>query len=328
MATLSKTIATIINAIFVMTVYGQLQPNQQQPAPVLKDWFLSTGNWQNDPQLYVCEFGTGRDTVIMLHGGWGGDHSGFIAALAGLANQFHFILYDQRGSLRSPFPDSLISFEQHIEDVERLRKELNMDKLTMVGHSMGAVLASAYASRYPARIRKLLLLSPAPLKNPVPDDEKKLGDLQHAALQQFLNRPEVTRELEKHNLNRQTPALSSREETMKFRIGLYKRMLYDVSKCKDVAGGRALYKARVFDLTAKTYPPTGWDYVAAFKSQSYPVHIIVGDHDFLDFGGGMSKKWSSEVPRIKLQVIKNAGHMLWIDQPGEFEKQLANHLRQ
>jgi proline iminopeptidase len=328
MATLSKTIVTIINVIFVVTVYSQQQPNQQQRAPVLKDWFLSTGHWQNDPQLYVCEFGTGHDTVIMLHGGWGGDHSGFMAALSGLTNQFHFILYDQRGSLRSPFPDSLISFEQHIEDVERLRKELNMDKLTIVGHSMGAVLASAYAFRYPARIQKLILLSPAPLKNPVPDDEKKLGSLQQAALQQFLNRPEVTRELEKYNLNRPTPALSSREETMKFRIGLYKRMLYDVSKCKDVPGGRALYKARVFELTAKTYPPTGWDYVAAFKSQSYPVHIIVGDHDFLDFGCGLSKKWSSEVPRIKLQVIKNAGHILWLDQPEEFEKQLANHLRQ
>jgi len=41
-----------------------------------KDWFLSTGNWQFDPQLYVCEFGSGKDTVVMLHGGWGGDYSG------------------------------------------------------------------------------------------------------------------------------------------------------------------------------------------------------------------------------------------------------------
>lgn len=162
--------------------------------PGMKDWFLSTGNWQNDPQIYVCEFGTGTDTVVMLHGGWGGDHFGMIEAVAGLSNKFHFILYDQRGSLRSPFPDSLITFDQHIEDVERLRKELKMEKMNIVGHSMGA---------------------------------------------------------------------------------------------------------------------------------SYPVSIIMGDHDFLDFGAGLAKKWSAELPRMKLHIIPKAGHIIWVDQPGEFSRFLS-----
>ncbi len=42
----------------------------------------------------------------------------------GLTDKYHFIFYDQRGSLRSPVPDSLISYENHIEDLELLRKEL------------------------------------------------------------------------------------------------------------------------------------------------------------------------------------------------------------
>src|SRR5687767_4490599 len=66
-------------------------------APFIKDWFLSTGNWDKDPQLYVYEFGTGRDTVVMLHGGWGGEHSGLVEAVHDLKEQFHFIFYDQRG---------------------------------------------------------------------------------------------------------------------------------------------------------------------------------------------------------------------------------------
>ena len=332
MTIFQKIIITACCYFITITVQSQNQQHtsatvKQEKLPAVKDWFLSTGNWQNDPQLYVREFGTGRDTVIMLHGGWGGEHSELISAVSDLENQFHFIFYDQRGSLRSPFPDSLISFDQHIEDVERLRKELNIDKLIIAGHSMGAVLASAYAKKYPANIRQLVLLAPAPLKSPVPEDEKNLAEQEYRATQQFLNRPQVTRELDKYNLLRKTPALSSREETIKYRIDLFKRMLYDVSKWPEMMGGRAIYKANVFGLTAKTYPATGWDYVKEFKSQTYPVSIITGDHDFLDFGNGLTKKWVSEVPRTRLSIINNAGHILWVDQPKEFVKQLASHLK-
>ena len=331
--TIIQKLLIIASCYFItMTVQSQNQQHtnarvQQQKLPAIKDWFLSTGNWHNDPQLYIREFGSGRDTIIMLHGGWGGEHSDFLNAVLDLENQFHFIFYDQRGSLRSPFPDSLITFDQHIEDVERLRKELNIDKLNIVGHSMGAVLTSAYAKKYPGNIRQLVLLAPAPLKSPVPEDEKKLAEQEYKAMQQFLNRPEVTQELDKYNLQRKMPALSSREETIKFRIELFKRMLYDISKWPEMMGGRAIYKSEVFALTEKTYPAIGWDYVKEFKGQFYPVSILTGDHDFLDFGNGMAKKWASEVPRIRLSIIKNAGHILWVDQPEEFVKQLAFHLK-
>lgn len=302
--------------------------DQQEQLPGLKDWFLSTGNWENDPQLYVREFGTGHDTVIMLHGGWGGDHSGFLDAVIDLANQFHFIFYDQRGSLRSPCPDSLISFNHHIEDVEMLRKELNIDKLNIVGHSMGAVLASAYAAKYPQHIRQLILLAPMYLKQPIPKEDTLLQQQGNIKMRAFMDRPEVTRELDKYNLNRKTPVLSSREETTRFRINTFaRRMLYDISKWPELMGGRSLYKGHVFELTARTYPASGWNYLREFKNHSYPVGIIAGDHDFLDFDNHLVKKWVTEVPRIKLSIIENAGHLPWFDQSKEFTKQLAKQLK-
>lgn len=304
-------------------------PLQRKPitAPVTKDWFLSTGNWQTDPQLYVCEYGSGKDTVVILHGGWGGDYSGLLIAVANLGNQFHFVFYDQRGSLRSPFPDSLITFQQHVQDVERLRSELGIEKLNLVGHSMGAVLASAYATSYPNRIRRLVLLSPAALKNSLPADEKVLFDSANKKFTEFLNRPAIEEELEHYNLKRTSPPLSSREETMKFRILTFNRMFFNVSKCQDFRGDRALYKGNVYELTEKTYPSSGWNYVQEFSKQNYPVTIIAGDHDFLDFDNVLATKWSTEVPRIKLKIIKRAGHMLWLDQPGDFEKNLALALK-
>ena len=92
-------------------------------------------------------------------------------------------------------------------------------------------------------------------------------------------------------------------------------------------GGRAMYKANVFELTARTYPPSGWNYVQEFKKRTYKVNIIAGDHDFLDFGNALLKKWASEDPRIKLTIIQDAGHLIWVDQPTTFTTQLANDLK-
>jgi proline iminopeptidase len=307
---------------------GALNKTAKLPQlPGLQDWFLSTGNWHNDPQLYVREFGTGRDTVIMLHGGWGGEHSELLDVVKELGGQYHFIFYDQRGSLRSPFPDSLITFQHHIADLELLRKELRLKKLNIVAHSMGAVLACAYALQYPQHIKQLTLLAPAPLKDPLPEEDKELRSKGNAAQQGFMERPEVMREMNKYNLNRTSTDLTSLEETSKFRIQFAKRMLFDITKWPSLMGGRAIYKGNVFELTARTYPQTGWDYFREFKRQAYPVSIIVGDHDFLDFGNHLIKKWISEVPRIKLTIIENAGHLIWIDQPKGLRKELHQHLK-
>lgn len=327
-------LVTSFCCFFILTAQGQgLQSDgntsvQQKPLPGLKDWFLSTGNWENDPQLYVREFGTGPDTIIMLHGGWGAEHSELLTAVIDLKEQFHFIFYDQRGSLRSPCPDSLISFSHHIEDVELLRKELNIDKLNIVGHSMGAVLASAYAQKYPQHTNQLILLAPMYLKQPIPEEETALQQKGGMEMQAFMNRPAVRHELELYSLHRNTPPLSSREETTKFRINIFgRRMLYDISKWPEIMGGRALFKGNVFELTARTYPASGWDYIQEFQKQAYPVSIIVGDHDFLDFNNYLVKEWVNEVSKIQLTVIENAGHLLWLDQPNAFTKQLAMQLK-
>ena len=192
---------------------------------------------------------------------------------------------------------------------------------------MGAVLACAYASQYPHHIRQLTLLAPAPLKDPLPETDNELQRKANSAQQAFMERPEVLQEINKYNLNRPRSALTSLEETGKFRIQFAKRMLYDITKWRSLMGGRALYKGHVFHLTSSTYPQSGWDYFEEFKQQAYPVSIIIGDHDFLDFGNHLTRKWSSEVPRIKFTTIENAGHLIWIDQPEAFSKVLHHHLK-
>ncbi len=324
--------ALVVSCLCTATAAGQngagATGSATPPAamPRLNDWFLATGRWADDPQLYVREVGRGPRTVVMLHGGWGAEHGGLVTAVRGLEDGRRFVLYDQRGSLRSPAPDASITFDRHVEDLELLRRELGLDQLTLVGHSMGAILAGAYASRYPARIERLVLISPAYLKNPIPESEKPLQHQGYLAAQTFLARDAVARELQAYGLDRTGPPLSSQEETAKFRIGFAARMLADVTKWRQLEGGRGLFKAHVGALTTKTYPAGGWDYIAEFAQRAYPVGIIVGDRDFLDMGTPLLSAWARAVPRLELSVLPDAGHLPWIDQPDAFRALLQRHL--
>lgn len=48
-----------------------------------------------------------------------------------------------------------------VESLEQWRQRMGLEKMTLVGHSLGAYLSVVYALRYPSRVSKLVLLSPA-----------------------------------------------------------------------------------------------------------------------------------------------------------------------
>uniref|UniRef100_A0A0W0FCF9 AB hydrolase-1 domain-containing protein n=1 Tax=Moniliophthora roreri TaxID=221103 RepID=A0A0W0FCF9_MONRR len=48
-----------------------------------------------------------------------------------------------------------------VDSLEEWRQKMGLDKMTLIGHSLGAYLSAAYALKYPGRVDKLILLSPA-----------------------------------------------------------------------------------------------------------------------------------------------------------------------
>lgn len=130
------------------------------------EWSLSVGEGCS---LYVREYGDrSLPTRVVLHGGWGAEHSYLLDAFVGLEQHFHLVFYDQRGSLRSWKCDTeSISVARHVEDLEQLRLALGLERLDVIGHSMGAVLAGAYLRKYPERTGRLVMVSPGLPKLPL-----------------------------------------------------------------------------------------------------------------------------------------------------------------
>ena len=50
--------------------------------------------------------------------------------------------------------------EHFVESLEDWRKQVGLDKMTLMGHSLGGYFATCYALKYPKRVEKLVLISP------------------------------------------------------------------------------------------------------------------------------------------------------------------------
>jgi proline iminopeptidase len=113
-------------------------------------------------RIFERRIGQGTPAVI-LHGGPGAHHDYLLPAFDALAQRRELIYYDQRGGGRSPVSrDTPVGWLEQVGDLEDLRSQWGLDRLTLVGYSWGGLLALLYATEFPARVAHLALVSPAP----------------------------------------------------------------------------------------------------------------------------------------------------------------------
>ena len=80
-------------------------------------------------------------------------------ALAGvLAPEYHIVAMDLRGSGESDKPSRGYSLDYHLKDINCLLDDLGIDRVVIMGHSLGAFIGLAFAAQYPDRTDRLILV--------------------------------------------------------------------------------------------------------------------------------------------------------------------------
>lgn len=106
--------------------------------------------------LYYEIHGEG-EPVITLHGGPGFSHEG-LKPLQALSDDFKVVFFDQRGTGDSDKADTRsYTIDANVEDIEQIRRYLNIGHCAIFGHSWGGMLAQAYTLKYPHNVSKLIL---------------------------------------------------------------------------------------------------------------------------------------------------------------------------
>lgn len=112
----------------------------------------------NGKKLWVEEEGKG-EPLILLPGGPANSHLTFHPYFTQLSDRFRVIYFDYYGRGQSDYPESYekITFEGDVEDLEGLRKALGLEQFHLYGFSYGGMVAQAYALKYGAHVKKLIL---------------------------------------------------------------------------------------------------------------------------------------------------------------------------
>ena len=111
----------------------------------------------NGAKLWTVSFGEG-EPLFFISGGPGGAHVG-LRSFDTLSTGFTLVYYDAFGRGKSDTAQDVREYtlERDIDDLEGLRKAMGFDKINVLGHSYGGVVAQGYAIKYPESVSHLIV---------------------------------------------------------------------------------------------------------------------------------------------------------------------------
>jgi proline iminopeptidase len=111
----------------------------------------------NGAKLYTVTVGQGAP-LFFIAGGPGGAHPG-LRSFDSLATDNKLVYYDGFGRGKSDTAKVVTEYtlERDIEDLEGLRKAMGFEKINILGHSYGGLVAQGYAIKYPQNTAHLII---------------------------------------------------------------------------------------------------------------------------------------------------------------------------
>lgn len=272
-------------------------------------------------RLFYRKVGSGKNLIVLLHGGPGSNMNAVWPDLKPLANKHTVLMYDQRGGGRSEIikDPNRLKYTDHVRDLEALRKQFGLERMVLVGESWGAGLAALYAMEHPHRVSRLLLLGPFPP-----------------------SRALITRRLDKTD-----ERIDFSKRLAQFRSAL-PTASDPIALCQEFF--RVYRAALFFDQTAASRrrgsscdaPPEGvrnymvvndatfgslgeYDLLPKLRQLRMPALIVEGEQSMTTLES--VRAWAEAMPNARLLLIPKSGHFPQVEQPHLFFPAVEGFLR-
>jgi len=262
--------------------------------------------------------------VVLMHGKNFGGYYWRDVAQALAAAGYRVIVPDQVGWGKSSKPDIRYSFQLLAANTAHLLDSLGIQKVTLVGHSTGGMLAVRFALMYPERVTQLVLEDPIGLEDyrvniPPQTDETlyqaELANTDAAKISAFYA----------HYFANPQPEIYEPLAEVQIRVtlsGEYPRW----AKASALAY-QLIYQQPVRYEYRLLQPPTLL--IVGEKDHTVPLASYASAEarakmgDFVELGRAAVK----EIPHGTLVVVPDCGHIPHIEKPRDFQQALMGFLR-
>ena len=262
-------------------------------------------------------FGKKGTPIIVAHGGPGLGYGYLLPQMLELAKDHQVIFYDQQGagkSVNGKVNPEGINMPQFVADLESLRSALGWQKVILLGHSWGGLLAMNYAIKFPQHLESLVLMNSAPATSKG----------WHAFIQQYLatNAPVQERLAAIQAMPKFVdgdPKLV--KKFLKISLARYFVKMADVEKLSlNFTNASAQAFLQTASLLNNGYLAEPYDLTTELQQLAVPTLVVHGAHDLIPL-------WTAEeiahaIAKSKLRVIKDSGHFPFIEKPTELFRDL------
>lgn len=261
--------------------------------------------------------------VVLLHGKnfYGSYWENTIKTLS--AAEYRVVVPDQIGFGKSAKPNITYSFDLLAANTLELLDKLKLDKVVIVGHSMGGMLAVRFARNYPQRTEHLVL------ENPIGLEDYRFK-VPFQTVQQLVD-SEMKQTAESIRAYRQTYFVKWKPEQYERFVEVAARVMLSGEYPRyALASGltwQMIYQQPVRHEFGLLQPPTALiigqlDRTAIGKNLvSKAVAKTLGQYPTL------GKAASRDIPSSKLVELENVGHIPHLEASKQFDKELLNFLQ-
>lgn len=258
--------------------------------------------------LYWTRHGpSGRDPLIVLHGGPGAHHDYLLPQMLDLARDRECLFYDQRGGGKSRHDDdrAVITWESQVRDLALVAREFACEPLTLVGYSWGALLALLYAVQAahghaaPAPSR-LVLIDPAPASRPW-----------RAAFEAEFSRRQQSPEVQALRAGLTASTLRETDPAA------YRQRTFELSIAGYFAHPERAHSLTPFRVTGRVQQSIwdslgDFDLVPALRDVHCPALVVHGRQDPIPLEASAA---TADALHAELVVLDDCGHVPYVEQP-------------
>lgn len=235
-------------------------------------------------RMRVWEQGDGP-ILLALHG-LGGSGRYFRPLAASLAGRYRIVAPDLAGFGASDKPDAPYDRDFHLANLDALAGEVARDggAITLVGHSLGGVLAAMWTARDATRVRGLAVAA-----SPFPS-----GDGAHAWMRDGVAPPRA---------RGRVTVLKALVPMLAFPMGIAQGYPAGVS----LDYGRQRYAPRVRTLWSAVNDPAAVDAVRPISAYRAPA-LLAFARDDRSVGLDAQERWRQLLPDATVEVLEQGGH--------------------